>query len=804
MAPYCIAMQPILKPHRWVSALLLAITALSSSPMAWIASSDFARPLRSNRPFGIRNSDGNGNGGRLVFALEASAQPRPGDRSTTSTRIETILHKYGYSTSRLITIYDSELPLLAEAYINGQSVIGHISSFQRSSTPVGSYEQEPKVCFEFLSDSKSQVLDLGQITTIWDIGIVTGTGTTNLVLSRDDCIEKVPMLSKLEQDLDRLYKSRVGRARSSTSGLTKKQLAKLIARIENPQEQQHVDNVLRKVLKAGSDLSRLVDSSIVSDAVYIGRERNDDGEKLQQQAISAHLLSNDASMGGRFKRFPCLWVATRTSTSTNTAADDSATVMDYSATTLINGGWLVVDQSVRAGTEARKFVERCQTAGNSTEKGKLTTEADERIARRLECLAMGELFAADDDQGSQGQDDRELQLDVREVLGAMELPLSPRGATEALIRTGRWSGKENFSGIQPWPKDILEAAAWYVEMDRLRSSSGQLEAGRVDLTAYPCVSVDAKRTTFRDDALGVRPRASTGRKVDADASKWEIMIHITDVSDIYSPNPLVEDPSNYLQILRKAAESRGTSRYDLPLGPLHLLPPVALKALSLSDRSEVQNRCVTLWVYIDERNGRILDVGLERTAISSPIKLSFAEAVNYLDESIKTDRGSEGTKARAILQVAERNLKLWTASRQSSSDYARKREARLVAREDEATKMRLAGDEPGDDGRNGFIRTRGHRLIDSALDLYAFGTARLLQVSNAPVPRTAGADASRGGRVATAPLRRYIDGVAQRQALAVLCKYGGSPLSLSECVEAGKAATEAKNSITNISAMRRD
>jgi exoribonuclease R len=295
--------------------------------------------------------------------------------------------------------------------------------------------------------------------------------------------------------------------------------------------------------------------------------------------------------------------------------------------------------------------------------------------------------------------------------------------------------------------------------------------------------------------------------VDAAASKWEILIHITDVSDIYSPDPLIEDPSDYLALLRKAAESRGTSRYDLPLGPLHLLPPVALKALALSDRKEYQegnNRCVTLWVYIDERNGRILDVGLERTVISSPIKLTFAKAVIYLDESVKTDLDVGGTKARAILQVAERNLSLWSDARRENSEFARKREARLSAREEEAMQMRPRGHVTGDDGRNGFVRTRGHRLVDSALDLYAYGTARLLQVSKAPVPRTAGADASRGGRVATAPLRRYIDGVAQRQALAILCKYGGSPLSLTECIEAGKAATEAKNSITNISAMRRD
>ena len=39
--------------------------------------------------------------------------------------------------------------------------------------------------------------------------------------------------------------------------------------------------------------------------------------------------------------------------------------------------------------------------------------------------------------------------------------------------------------------------------------------------------------------------------------------------------------------------------------------------------------------------------------------------------------------------------------------------------------------------------------------------------------------ASHRGRVATAPLRRYIDDQAQRQLLAILCGYG-RPMNLQE------------------------
>ena len=87
-----------------------------------------------------------------------------------------------------------------------------------------------------------------------------------------------------------------------------------------------------------------------------------------------------------------------------------------------------------------------------------------------------------------------------------------------------------------------------------------------------------------------------------------------------------------MDILSKAAASRGVSRYDLPLGPLHLLPPVVLEALSFDtlksnqDSKDGFNRCVTVWAYIDERSGKLLDAGVERSIISRPLALSYSVA----------------------------------------------------------------------------------------------------------------------------------------------------------------------------------
>ena len=52
---------------------------------------------------------------------------------------------------------------------------------------------------------------------------------------------------------------------------------------------------------------------------------------------------------------------------------------------------------------------------------------------------------------------------------------------------------------------------------------------------------------------------------------------------------------------------------------MHLLPPVALGASSLATNEEKKpNGCVTLRAYIDERDGKLLEAGLERTIVSSP------------------------------------------------------------------------------------------------------------------------------------------------------------------------------------------
>jgi exoribonuclease R len=321
---------------------------------------------------------------------------------------------------------------------------------------------------------------------------------------------------------------------------------------------------------------------------------------------------------------------------------------------------------------------------------------------------------------------------------------------------------------------------------------------RVDLTRYPCLCIDAERTKFRDDALGLRPRADTGRPVVSGASKWEVLVHIVDVGDIYTMHgatSLSDDDKMRLGQLKDASKSRGTSRYDLPLGPLHLMPPRVLQALSFWHISSRQ-QCLTLWAYIDERDGNLLDFGLERTWVRNPVILSYKEASHLLDT--QNPEREIDAKERVLLLVLNRLLSRWNEAQMLKHEASQRRQERLIKRQLDlraTTGFYSFGED------DGFTRSSAHKMVDSALELYSTGVSTLLRESGAPIPQAKGAESFRGGRVATAPLRRYVDGEAQRQVLAVL--FGqGRRLSAKDCAEIGRVANMARNSIANVRAAR--
>jgi len=743
--------------------------------------------------------------------------------------------------SRMVTINKLDLPLVVELYAGGSWKLGIMIGFKPSSSVKseiidGRMEliKSPTVKvvtvdpdLEYGRDTvekSAQIIDAGQITTIWKFPINKNIADyanflSNELSAAEKSLQQDFPVSHGEELMQSIYESIM--AQSIMKGqpqLTKKEIARLASSLDGDDNvQQHAQQLLKKAFKIGGATSRLIDSLDVARALSKSKNVAKNCSKTQILLSGAALLALDAELGGRFKRSPSIFVSARYK-----AVGEN---IETEQLTLINGGWFAVDESVRAGAEARKFAERSKTTNLpncETKKAKMFTAADERIMYRLECLAMGE------ELGRVG-DLQDLELDVKEALSALSLNKSPEGAQQALVQIGRWSQlqKEEIEagrrGLQkmhsPWSSDVLNCAKKLKENERLRRSelfrkcsknkSGKQRIdGRKDLTALPAVCIDAKRASFRDDAIGIRPRSSTGRKIKS-GCKFELLVHIADVSDIYAPKPK-PDPGFDLTLLKKSAESRGSSRYDLPLGPLHLMPPIALEALALDTKSGARprnevdsvNRCVTLWVYIDTKSGCVIDSGLERTLIRTPLQFAFEDASQLLDTELEA-LSSESKQTKSLLTVIEQCLSAWKENRLKTSEAARKREKRfqvkeMVAKETMGTKSMR------DDGAKGsFQRSRGHRIVDNSLDLYGVALSDLLIQSKAPIPRASGSGMDRGGRLGTAPLRRYIDGVAQRQALSVLCEYGGPPMTRKECSEANKIATEAINNINNLKSSKK-
>jgi hypothetical protein len=762
-------------------------------------------------------------------------------RNSTVSSIQDLLKGHGYD-SRIIHISKSQLPLLAEVQDQGTTKLFRIVDIQQDKET--SSRLAPKFILKTVEnnghndgDGTTQTVDIGQITTIW---YSKNSERIQATASRDNISERLLMnASQVHELLERLYKAKVGQGRSNDNskhhGLTKKQIHKLALQVTTEINPDLVLTLLRQIVKTGPNYVRLVDSSSVLE------QKSFSSPSLQQQQriLLAHILGDQNFNGGRFKRWPCLWIP----------CGDG----EDGQITLVNGGWLVVDQSVRASNEGQMFVEQ-QTLSTQQESktsalpattsltnginknAKTNPLIEERILHRLECLAMGE-----EPDGHDNNNNSRLEVDVRAALRALGLPPTSEGAREALVQMGRWAkDHSNHNLILPWSQRILQAAEWYHTFNKerkqhlyqqlqqmevgqsTRESTHEYIEGRVDLTKLPCVCVDAVNTSFRDDAIGIRPRASTGRKVDPNASKWEILLHIADVSDIFADLHGLEDHKEHLLTLRSIAASRGTSRYDLPRGPLHMLPTNVLESLSFSvfkpdwtsvlsfseqyqndATSRSVNRCVTMWLYIDEESGKILDSGLDRTLISRPVALSFKSASALLtgtsplpsntNNLIKCNDDPMVSKIRAILKVAERNIQKWRDYRLSTSQYAQHREDRISSYE-EMSRHVYGSTNRRDDGRDGFQRTRGHRLVDDSMDLYGYTLTKLIDKAQGSLPRVVGA---RDARVATAPLRRFIDGVAQRQALSILCGFGGNHMSKQECDMIGRQATESLNRISN-------
>lgn len=206
--------------------------------------------------------------------------------------------------------------------------------------------------------------------------------------------------------------------------------------------------------------------------------------------------------------------------------------------------------------------------------------------------------------------------------------------------------------------------------------------------------------------------------------------------------------------LEKIAWQRGEAFY-LPDGPLHLLPPAALRAASLSD--QLPNECVTVAVRLTP-GGAVESCRIFQSIIP-PITRVLYEDVNELmaqeQDAIPPYQQRMAKELRLLLELA---------TRRRSHTRRQFSEAKALARVTRDNEGNLVG--------RVFQRTPAHLMIDEFLALYSEACRHYCEANGVALPMAAGSAAAAvkmdSVRFGTGPLRRYADVLAQRQVSAII------------------------------------
>ncbi|GMH84080.1 hypothetical protein TrVE_jg11169 [Triparma verrucosa] len=652
-------------------------------------------------------------------------------------------------------IVNLHLPALVKSQLSSNTIQPFITTIQSKSIVEVKVDAEVQlgVITSVISKSKvgimldgeaERTVDLGQIITVYDEeessasikeAILTSSAKTALSTLSSSSVDEIE--NGLETVWKRYRKRKGGKDKFTHKHLTKKELNQL-----DPE----VAEILRNAYKRDTSLFRSLDATL-----DLFPKKSIDTTLPSQTLATATFILSDSRTGGRFKRLPCFPLS-----------HDS----NSNSILVLNGGWLANDENMRQTNEASKFAQR-----NNDPAGLELEASDESILSRMEFLAMGsDLKLRRDDASAPPCDD----VGVKEALKKLGLPVTPKGAKAALVMLNRWSEKkeetQKEAQVSPWSEATIQSSQNFIAYAKARRKVKSMQQGKF----FPNFTIDTKKTAFRDDAVGIQPR----RKENiVNGNKFELVISITDVSavswaDIDTSQAQDERFSKEdAETLKKAAQARCMSRYDLPFGPLHLLPPPVLGGLSIKEGDK--NECVSVIVYLDEKTGEVIDARVERSLILAKT-LSYEEA-NGMLEGTAEERG----KSEDALMKIEALLESWQRRRILTSAVSKQRSERLASRSERSRT---------------FARSRAHCIVDSSLDLYSTVATKLLREKKAPVCRMPGSGVNKGGRLATGPLRRWVDMLAQRQLLAVLVG-AGKVMSAEECRAASERAGRMRNAI---------
>jgi hypothetical protein len=414
------------------------------------------------------------------------------------------------------------------------------------------------------------------------------------------------------------------------------------------------------------------------------------------------------------------------------------------------GGFRAVDASVKTSNEVLSFVELARAAHFKSDEIETQPHPTHLVMLHgLEVLAMG-------------GDVSLLSSECSRALELLSKPATMEGAREALLEAGYWSASQGNGPsvdhsselskmVVPWSENALKAAQILKENIQRQAQGRKAPRGAVGSPApfgrfdyreapFTVFCIDAKETGFPDDAMSF------------DVDRKDVLIHIADVQGRILKGSELDE----------VAKNRVSTTY-LPKGPMFMLPPPALQALSFSSSSP--NEAITIAFKLNPET-MSLEPGSGRAMLTllPPATMISYETANGLLES-----GVRKGKAAELMLLAK-------VASQSRSDGHTQR--------------------PGASIMPDFETSPAHSMIDSLLALYSAEALRICKRAGVALPVLVGLKdyVSQGrSRFGTGPLRRYIDILAQRQLAAIL--KGKGYLTRTEVNGAVDALTKHRNRV---------
>lgn len=287
----------------------------------------------------------------------------------------------------------------------------------------------------------------------------------------------------------------------------------------------------------------------------------------------------------------------------------------------------------------------------------------------------------------------------------------------------------------------------------LRSSNGTV------LRAY---CIDDRNSRFLDDSFSVE-RLNGSNRV-------RFFLNITDVDEYVKAGSAID----------AIARERGQSLY-LPLKPLHMLPPIVMEAASFSTTLPME--AITIMIDLDIDKNELHNWELFPSIVPAVVRINYEQFDNIISGDGEStgfkDEEHADLKLIATLasnlpgnlktrQVGQRRKTPQSISETPSRLEANRVEAKKIAGVRFVSRQKESSSKPKKVARViEFQSTRSYSVVDTILTSCGALVRQFAKEKCIALPE--GREASTyAARCGTAPLRRYVDLVVQRQIKCVL------------------------------------